>query len=582
MPLAFTGQEYVWRLLFNSYGLNDTDLTDFFTGPAFLAWGRMGNIRAWAGPLPLDWIYKQRNLQTLILQRMRNFGMTPVLPAFAGHVPAALKKVFPNATITESADWNNFPEGDCCVNYLEPSDPLFVEIGRKFLQLQNETYGTNHLYNCDQFNEMRPSSGDLSYLTTASAAVFQSMTAYDPSSIWVMQGWLFFNEADFWTTDRVKALLDGVPDSNMIILDLFSDVQPVWSRVSSYFGKPFIWNMLHDFGGNVGMYGVMPTINSGPFEAMATPGNTMIGIGLTPEGIEQNYMVYEFMVENMWRQGPVDMSEWVRLYTQRRYGANCNAFAVSAQLTLLGTVFSCTSGQYSVTKSFIEIRPSMNMHRTGFMPTELYYDPAVVVSAVDSLLSAVAQSPQLATIPTFAFDLVDTARQMLSNLFITFQDSFVAAYQASDLASATYYASNITSLIQDLDVLLGSNQHFLLGKWLESAKLWGTTPDAVKFYEFNARNQITLWGPNGEITDYASKQWSGLVRDYYGPRWQLFTSSVIDAISKKTPWDADAFNAQSLAFEQSWQTASGTYPISPSGDSVAIVKALRSKYAYVL
>ena len=28
-------------------------------------------------------------------------------------------------------------------------------------------------------------------------------------------------------------------------------------------------------------------------------------------------------------------------------------------------------------------------------------------------------------------------------------------------------------------------------------------------FEYNARNQITLWGPNGEIVDYANKQWAG-------------------------------------------------------------------------
>lgn len=28
-------------------------------------------------------------------------------------------------------------------------------------------------------------------------------------------------------------------------------------------------------------------------------------------------------------------------------------------------------------------------------------------------------------------------------------------------------------------------------------------------YEYNARNQITLWGPDGQIKDYANKQWAG-------------------------------------------------------------------------
>ena len=31
-------------------------------------------------------------------------------------------------------------------------------------------------------------------------------------------------------------------------------------------------------------------------------------------------------------------------------------------------------------------------------------------------------------------------------------------------------------------------------------------------YEYNARNQITLWGPDGQIVDYANKQWAGKVQ----------------------------------------------------------------------
>jgi hypothetical protein len=38
--------------------------------------------------------------------------------------------------------------------------------------------------------------------------------------------------------------------------------------------------------------------------------------------------------------------------------------------------------------------------------------------------------------------------------------------------------------------------------------------------------QLTLWGPNGEILDYASKQWSGMVADYYYPRWKLFFDTL--------------------------------------------------------
>lgn len=65
----------------------------------------MGNIDGWQGPLSQDWIEDQYELQKRILERERAFGMTPILPAFAGHVPYALKTKYPEANITLLAPW---------------------------------------------------------------------------------------------------------------------------------------------------------------------------------------------------------------------------------------------------------------------------------------------------------------------------------------------------------------------------------------------------------------------------------------------------------------------------------------------
>lgn len=52
----------------------------------------MGNIRGWGGPLSEAWHNKSLALQHKILNRMRSFGMIPILPAFAGHVPRAFRE----------------------------------------------------------------------------------------------------------------------------------------------------------------------------------------------------------------------------------------------------------------------------------------------------------------------------------------------------------------------------------------------------------------------------------------------------------------------------------------------------------
>ncbi len=59
LPLAIIGQELVWQRVYHRFGLTNDDLRDFFAGPAFLAWGWMGNLDGWGGPMPQSWIEGQ-------------------------------------------------------------------------------------------------------------------------------------------------------------------------------------------------------------------------------------------------------------------------------------------------------------------------------------------------------------------------------------------------------------------------------------------------------------------------------------------------------------------------------------------
>ncbi len=46
--------------------------------------------------------------------------------------------------------------------------------------------------------------------------------------------------------------MQGVPQGRLVLLDLYAEVFPLWSRTQSFYGAPFIWCMLHNFGGNTG------------------------------------------------------------------------------------------------------------------------------------------------------------------------------------------------------------------------------------------------------------------------------------------------------------------------------------------
>ncbi|GIY47030.1 alpha-N-acetylglucosaminidase [Caerostris extrusa] len=100
---------YIYYKVFKEINFTDHDIEVFFTGPGFLAWNRMGNMQAWVGPLTQNWHTNQIALQHKILDRMRDFGMTPVLPAFSGRVVPAFTRNFPDANTTYlNRTWAHF------------------------------------------------------------------------------------------------------------------------------------------------------------------------------------------------------------------------------------------------------------------------------------------------------------------------------------------------------------------------------------------------------------------------------------------------------------------------------------------
>ena len=189
-----------------------------------------------------------------IVQRERELGMKPVLAAFAGHAPVALKKHFPDAKITLRDDWAGFPMSDRCY-FLDPSDPLYLQVQKTYLAIQDSLFGTDHIYGIDPFNEQESPDWSEEFLHNASAGIFNTLRAADPKAQWLQMTWNFYNDAKNWTKPRMKAFLEGVEGDDLLLLDYFCDRAEIWRRNDSYFGKPFIWCYLGNFGGNTMMAG---------------------------------------------------------------------------------------------------------------------------------------------------------------------------------------------------------------------------------------------------------------------------------------------------------------------------------------
>lgn len=537
MPLAITGQEAVWQTVWREFGMTDEQIRDFFVAPAHLPWQRMGNIDRWQGPLPQSWIDSQAALQKRIVDRERSLGMHPVLPAFAGHIPEDLVSSV-NGTeklnYTQVSQWGGFSDKYRCT-FLSPMDPLFAKIQKRFLEIQTELYGTDHIYGIDPFNEVDPPTWNPATLASYSSHIYESLTAADPKAVWLQMGWLFYyDSADgHWTPDNIRAYLTAVPKGKMIILDYYCDFQPVWKSTDSFYGLPFIWCYLGNFGGNTMIEGDFKKASREISEVMESCSDNLAGIGSTLEGFGVNESIYQFVLSKAWRTGKTD-DKWIEMMADSRFGAQSPHFRQAWKLLYNEIYNSCSAtGHGTLTNA----RPCMPGNHYWTTQPDYSYDNSRLHDVLSLMLQDTSDRD------TYLFDIVNVARQYLGNAFIDARDSYVEAYMAGDTVLTEKRASQMKEILDDMDRLLSSRREFSLSDWISSARALGTTPDESDYYERNARTLITVWGDSDHLTDYANRNLSGLTSSYYKGRWN---------ISLDNNFEIDSMRSALLKYERQW------------------------------
>jgi alpha-N-acetylglucosaminidase len=576
LPLAQNGNEYVWQKVWHDYGLNDDEIRGFFTGPAHLPWHRMVNIDKWDGPLPQSYIDGQHDLQIQILGRERELGMHPILCAFAGHVPEALKNKQPDMKIERiPPGWGGFSKEYGCW-FLNPLDPKFHEIQVKFLQLQKKEYGESHYLGTDPFNEISPPSWEPGYLASVSKAIYGGMAEVDPDAIWMQMAWTF-NSRKSWTDPRLSAMINAVPHGKMELLDYVCENGELFRKTQAFYGAPFIWDYLGNFGGNTNLVGPVNKINERLTAVMNDPSITNFsGVGATLEGFN-NPVIYDFLFERPWDGAKVDLAQWFHDESKARAAADDSA--VEQAWEVLRSKVLVDNVDPIGTHGVIFQMKSPDLHKPGGI-TNNPYRLSDLVHAWKLLLDA---GDAAKTSSAYQRDLADVTRQSLGNIGLTLQHRMAIAYDKHDLAGFQKASSDFMTLGRDIDEFLGSRSEYLLGKWIGDARSWAGK-DEAPYYEQNARTIITTWGGHGaSLTDYAGRQWNGLMRDYYLPRWQMLIDAATAELNGGPPIDAKTLTQKYR--DHDWAYArgfDGNYPDKPHGDTFAMSKSLFNKYASLI
>lgn len=555
MPLAITGQEYIWEKVWEKFGLNDKQIRAFFTGPAHLPWNRMGNIDGWMGPLPQSFIDNQFELQKRILARERSFGMTPVLPAFSGHTPKAIADKYPKVKLTNMGSYSVGPQYDAY--FMDPTEPLFLKIQETFIRELKKYFGTDHLYGTDPFNEMTPPSWKPQYLASVSHTIYKGLSAADKKAIWVQMGWTFYYDRKHWTNPRLEAMIKAVPKSRMIILDYFCEKKEVWRTTDAFFGAPYIWCYLGNFGGGTQMAAPLQKVAKLLRTTEAdTSKEQMLGIGSTLEGFGVNRFMFEWLFDYAWDTTAANTSLWITQYADSRTD-HADPVSEDAWRRLLNLTYDDQISGVGLGNT-VEMQPRFvgNDHYTRL---SAHYDYEKLADIFSEML--LADSTSLAN-PRYQYDLVMVCRQVLVNLAFAIRNKAYDAYKTDDLAAFNKYAALFLDLTSDVDRIISTRKEFSFDDWIKAARSFEAPDAPASYFEKNAKVLVTTWGQQGNyLIDYAARDFSGLIDNYYKKRWEIFFNTVRKDMQNSVPFDQARFDKNIAAFE--WKFCTTPYKFHP-------------------
>lgn len=559
MPLALTAYEAIIARVWKKLGLTDEEINQYFVGPAHLPWMRMGNVSGIDGPLNADWHRGQIALQHKILDRMRALGMKPVCPGFAGFVPQAIRRISPQAELVTTHWAGSFSNW-----MLKPSDPLFRKICTAFIREWEKEFGKNEYYLVDSFNEMEipfPEKGTperYEQVAQYGESVYQAIAAANPDAVWAMQGWMFGYQRDIWDAETLQALLSRVPDDRMLLLDLAVDYntqfwhsQVNWEYYRGFFRKSWIYSVIPNMGGKTGMTGVLEFYANGHLSALASADKgRLAGHGMAPEGIENNEVIYELVTDAGWSSARIDLEEWLAAYSANRYGS-CPEEVRRYWALLLRSVYGTFTDHPRYNWQF---RPGSVRKGSINLCPEFF-------QAIESFAAARTLSGNA----RYRTDLAELAALYAGGKAEMLTRHIDQAYARGDTAQALRLQSRFAATLRAMDSLLCAHPTLRLERWLDFARQAARTPEQAQQYARNARRIVTIWGP--PVDDYSARVWSGLIRDYYLPRWQHYFA----ARNAHEHFDF-------AAWEQAWVDR-GAQPLSPAQPPADVASAARQLIA---
>ena len=574
-PLNLVGLDVVTRKFLRELGVSENDINAYIAGPGFIAWFAMNNLEGWGGTINAtdvtmngnpDWWYtRQEQLCRNMLQRMRELGMQPVIPGFSGQVPNCIVNYsingFSSGDVVNNGTWAG---GYTRPDILKPNTTSYQTFATVYYKHLHEVMGVSELYSIDPFHEGSLPSGVtnatcypniMAELDKHFGNVEQSVKntyKVTKSPSWMIQYWQGVPQSGAFTAMKNAGYTNRFIGLDLFADNIYADNAAKW-RTNYYDTCPYVYCMLHNFGGRSGMHGRLETTMDGYFQALAK-NNNMQGIGATPEGTETNPILYDMLFELPWMDpnNRPTADEWLAQYNQARYGT-ANEKTLDALKLLKKSVWDCKVNQQGTSEAVILARPNWTVNSVSSWSTSaIYWDTQDILEAADLLVAAEKSITSTDGIANYNYDVIDVIRQAMVDYAAELLPLVNAA--KNDDAEYTRLYQLYLRLMLDLDEMLSYDENFKLERWTSLARnianeVSGTTENDRRWLEWNARTQITVWSNgNTDLHDYSNRCWAGLIKDYHYKRWEKFFTTKGGSFNGgwysgfEYPWTVDFTN----------------------------------------
>lgn len=543
------GAEAVYLETFRRFGYGDAELLSWIPQPTHQPWWLLQNMSGFPSAVTADLVAERAELGARIAERLRELGITPVLPGYFGTVPPGFAAKVADARTVPQGKWVGFDRPD----WLDPTIPAFARVAEAFYDSSERLFGATTHYKMDLLHE-GGAPGPVP-VGPASKAVQDALEAAQPGAIWVFLGWQNNPRPDTLAAiDRSRVfIVDGLSDRYVD-----TDRNRDWPDTTWAFGS--IWN----YGGHTTMGANTRVWEDRFWRWRAQTGSTLDGIALIPEASDNNPAAFDYLTGLAWRDGPVDPASWFADWADRRYGGE-DASARAAWQAIGATAYAMPadgftqpqSGLYSAQPSLTANTPSI------WSPTKMRYNATAFAAALPAMLDV---HKGLRGNAAYRYDLADIARQVLSNRSRTLLPQIKTAYDARDTAEFERLSGLWIRYMGLMEDLAATNAQTLLGPWLADARSWGADGPQADALETSARTLLTVWGTrdgfNAGLADYANREWSGLIGTYYLPRWRTYFDELSAAMAEgRAPKAIDWYTVGT-----DWAADRDRLPLKPRGD----------------